>query len=67
MVKVQTKPVYVKCVLDKMTSLSPQDGSFWPRLEVYLYSLMDAFEQYPVVDSSAISVVKMYIELTNQG
>lgn len=51
-----------------MQTLNPQDEKlFWPNLEIYLYSLIDAVREYPVMDSPAISILQMYIELADKG
>ena len=50
-----------------MQSLNPNDEArFWSRLEVYLFSLIDAVKKYPTLDSAAISILQMYLELAGK-
>ena len=59
---IQGKKAFLEMVLSKMQGLNPSEEKlFWPSLEIYITSLMDSVREYPVIDSSAVNILKMYI------
>ena len=64
----QGKTTYLHLVVRKMNALVPTDErNFWPKLEIYLFSLKDAAENFPEIDAEVALILKMYVQLAESS